>query len=385
MGPAVAQETPPPSQCPPVTLDDLFTPPDADLAPVDGETEPPAQEAPPPQPPDCTPFVYRMVFPVVGSAIAVSSFGAARSEHLHEGNDIAAPALAPVVAVADGRISWIDEECCSLAVRHNDGWWSYYIHLNNDTYGTDDGLGWGIAPGLEIDSVVKAGQIIGWVGDSGNAEDSAPHLHFELHTPADVPVDPAPSLAAARRSPAEFRGPFSDDDGSPFAEAIGTLASLGLLAGCGEGAAEFCPNEPITGLQVAALTKRITDLDLTNAVIARSPEGPWQDAQVARTGFRSPPWALDRCPLPEFCSPDPISFPDLHRLATALPLLAPPGLDTLMTVDDLAASIDDQLENPTPLAYCSINRAGFVTKGQFAEMIARALGMVGPPPCDQIE
>lgn len=47
--------------------------------------------------------------------------------------------------------------------------------LNNDTQhddGTysDDGEGWGIAEGLEKGTHVEAGQVIGWVGDSGNAE-----------------------------------------------------------------------------------------------------------------------------------------------------------------------------------------------------------------------
>ncbi|NIU17798.1 MAG: M23 family metallopeptidase, partial [Actinobacteria bacterium] len=88
-------------------------------------------------------------------------------------------------------------ECCGLAIRHDSGWESWYLHLNNDTPGTDDGAGWGIMPGLERGSRVRAGQVIGWMGDSTNAESTAPHLHLELHDPAGNPVDPYPHLRSS--------------------------------------------------------------------------------------------------------------------------------------------------------------------------------------------
>ena len=46
---------------------------------------------------------------------------------------------------------------------------------------------------------MEAGQIIGWVGDSGNAEFTPPHLHFEIRMPNGLPVDPYKSLKAAKR------------------------------------------------------------------------------------------------------------------------------------------------------------------------------------------
>jgi hypothetical protein len=414
-GPVVAQEATDLPTCAPITLEDLFPelygpeePPADDSAaeapmveepPVDAPPaeEPPAEtaplgapEAPPveePAEPACKPFVYNLNYPVAGKSVAVSSFGADRSDHQHAGNDIAAASLTPVVAAASGRVSWIAPECCALAIRHDDGWTTWYIHLNNDTFGTDDGRGWGIAPGLAVDTPVVAGQIIGWVGDSGNAEDSQPHLHFELRDPSGTAVDPAPSLSVGERrtETQDFRGPFADDDGSPFAEAISTLTSVGLLAGCGDDPTAFCPDTPMTGLEIATLVERLTDLDITNVRLARSPEGPWQDRMRARTGFVRPPRALSSCALRAFCADTLITFDDLRELAALLPEMTSTGLDTLITVEDLAGSLWEQSDGSTPLAYCNTSLTRYVTNGEMAEMIARALGMVGPPPCDQIE
>lgn len=147
---------------------------------------------------------YPLVFPVKGESTLQDSFGEPRDGvRRHEGVDIMAPKGTPVVAVADGTVIWThgrgDPGCCSVAVRHDDGWSSHYLHLNNDRRGTDDGRGRGIAKKIEPKSRVRSGQRLGWVGDSGNAEGSSPHLHFELRDPANQPVDPYASLRAAAR------------------------------------------------------------------------------------------------------------------------------------------------------------------------------------------
>jgi peptidoglycan hydrolase-like protein with peptidoglycan-binding domain len=140
---------------------------------------------------------YPLVFPVAGSNNFGDHFWSARGSGEHHAVDIMASKMTPVVAVASGTVQWVGSRCCTLRIKHDDGWSSSYIHLNNDTPGTDDGRGWGIAPGISKGTHVSAGQLIGWVGDSGNAEGTASHLHFELIDPHGVNVDPYLALRAA--------------------------------------------------------------------------------------------------------------------------------------------------------------------------------------------
>jgi hypothetical protein len=109
--------------------------------------------------------------------------------------------MTPVVATASGTVGWVHDvqggNCCAMQLVHDDGYSSWYIHLNNDTPGTDDGQGWGFAPGIATGVHVAAGQLIGYVGDSGNAEAAPPHVHFELRDPSGVAFDPYPSLLGA--------------------------------------------------------------------------------------------------------------------------------------------------------------------------------------------
>lgn len=127
----------------------------------------------------------------------------------HVGVDLVAPKRTPVHAAAAGRVRWLHDEaggrCCAVALIHEDGWRTRYIHLDNDAPGTDDGLAVGIAPGLEPGVFVEAGELIGWVGDSGNAEELGPHLHFELRDPEGRPVNATAILReAAQRLAAEL-------------------------------------------------------------------------------------------------------------------------------------------------------------------------------------
>ena len=132
-----------------------------------------------------------------------SSYGVRRpGGRRHKGNDLMAPKMTEVYSIADGVVDTVGTSRRSgryLKIDHGEGWTSVYIHLNNDNLGTDDGKAdWSltIAPGVEEGSEVKAGQLIGWVGDSGNAEWTGPHTHFELRHSGRA-VNPYRHLRAA--------------------------------------------------------------------------------------------------------------------------------------------------------------------------------------------
>lgn len=131
------------------------------------------------------------------------SWGARRSGgRPHRGTDIMSPRGTPVVAVAAGEViikKWHDLSGWYLGISHEGGWETYYVHLNNDTLGTDDGAGGeqtAFAPGIEVGVVVEAGQTIGYVGDSGNAESTQPHTHFSLRLDG-ARINPFPYLEDA--------------------------------------------------------------------------------------------------------------------------------------------------------------------------------------------
>lgn len=115
------------------------------------------------------------------------TFGAYRSGgRSHKGTDLLAPRMTEVYAVAAGKVRYVGINNLSgrnVKIDHGYGWETYYLHLNNDNPGTDDGSApWTltVAPGVEEGMRVEAGQLIGWVGDSGNAEWTTSHTHFEL-------------------------------------------------------------------------------------------------------------------------------------------------------------------------------------------------------------
>lgn len=125
-----------------------------------------------------------------------STFGDQRSGgRAHLGNDLLAPRMTEVYAFADGTISYVGTNNLSgrnVKIDHGARWETYYLHLNNDDIDTDNGAApWTltVAPGIEEGMSVDVGQLIGWVGDSGNAETTTPHTHFELRLDGQA-IDP---------------------------------------------------------------------------------------------------------------------------------------------------------------------------------------------------
>jgi len=131
------------------------------------------------------------------------SWGARRSGGRgHRGTDIMSPRGTEVLAVADGVVTDFGSQRLSgyfIHLDHGDGWTTTYMHLNNDTLGTDDGEGgiWaGVHPTIAVGTEVRAGDVIGYVGDSGNAENTQPHTHFEVKKDGDK-INPYPFLKEA--------------------------------------------------------------------------------------------------------------------------------------------------------------------------------------------
>jgi murein DD-endopeptidase MepM/ murein hydrolase activator NlpD len=129
------------------------------------------------------------VFPVYGKHDYTDTFGAPRADTgFHAGNDIFAAAGTPLVAVCDGSLNRVG----TLPISGNRLWVKcaktgdsfFYAHLSAFATDTRSGL------------QVKAGQVIGFVGSTGDAEQTPPHLHFEVHPGNRAAVDPYPFLRA---------------------------------------------------------------------------------------------------------------------------------------------------------------------------------------------
>jgi peptidase M23-like protein len=149
----------------------------------------------------------RIIFPVVGSVTYQDDFGDSRGQGRHQGNDIMAARKAPAVAAEGGRVSfWTTSSRagCMLYLYGRSGTTYLYVHLNNDLTMRNDNragckLGTAYAPGLKSGERVRAGQLIGYVGDSGDADGIHPHLHFELHPNGGGAVSPYSWLRRGRK------------------------------------------------------------------------------------------------------------------------------------------------------------------------------------------
>ena len=140
------------------------------------------------------------VFPVYGTASFGDSFGAPRADVAggwHHGEDIFAATGTPLLAVADGTLHTIGFNRIGgyrLWLRDTQGDEFYYAHLS------------AYSPLAVEGRSVRAGDVIGFVGATGDADGGPPHLHFEIHPAAmlglgyDGVVAPYPILLAWRRA-----------------------------------------------------------------------------------------------------------------------------------------------------------------------------------------
>lgn len=145
-----------------------------------------------------------IVFPMSGDVTYTDTWLYPRPNgRRHIGVDLMGDKLLPVLAAADSCVTRLrDDGSNTVVLTDDDGWRYHYIHLNNDTPGTDDGAApreWVFVDDLQVGDCVEAGQHIAYNGDSGNAEGTLPHLHFEIQRPDGIWINPYHSVEAAER------------------------------------------------------------------------------------------------------------------------------------------------------------------------------------------
>jgi murein DD-endopeptidase MepM/ murein hydrolase activator NlpD len=159
-------------------------------------------------------------FPVYGKATAADDFGAARADTgVHEGNDVFASFGAPVLAVADGTVHRVG----TLPISGNRLWLHtdagdafFYAHLS------------AFSPDAENGRRVKAGTVLGFTGNTGDAEPTPPHVHFEIHPggEAEDAIDPHAILLAWQEHRDVAPGAWLTRHGGDTAQRPGALVEV---------------------------------------------------------------------------------------------------------------------------------------------------------------
>ena len=160
-------------------------------------------------------------FPIYGRASVADNFGAARAAPIvsHEGDDVFAAFGSPVVAVADGTISRVG----TLPISGNRLWVTtkagdafFYAHLSAFSPAAVDG------------AKVTAGTVLGFVGNTGDAEPTPPHLHFEIHPGGEEEpaVDPYRILTAWQGREDVPAGAWLQRNGADTTERPGALVTV---------------------------------------------------------------------------------------------------------------------------------------------------------------
>jgi hypothetical protein len=228
-------------------------------------------------PPDITPKLTAggYVFPVYGPSAYGDTFGAPRGDvsgGWHHGDDIFAPLGAPLLAVADGTVfsvGWNDVGGYRLWLRDRGGNEFYYAHLSAYTSLAVNGR------------QVKAGDVLGFVGNTGDAEGTPFHLHFEVHPVAllflgyDGAVNPTKYLDAWKRledirirAAVPFAGPAAEVSSAPAPGAILLESSdISTANGLDPGSLTRAMNAPAT---VDVTVPHVTQLPVPLPVLDRA-------------------------------------------------------------------------------------------------------------------
>jgi len=184
-GGKAAVSAPPPAPAPSPAATPPAAPPEPEPAPA------PTASAPG----DVAPPALHLAMPIAGidPATLTDTFNEIHSGHKHEALDIPAPRGTPVLAVAEGNVvKLFKSKPGGLTVYQFDDsqtYCFYYAHLLR------------YAPGLTEHTLLRKGDVLGYVDSTGNASPEAPHLHFEVSKLGPdkkwwqgTPIDPLPLL-----------------------------------------------------------------------------------------------------------------------------------------------------------------------------------------------
>jgi murein DD-endopeptidase MepM/ murein hydrolase activator NlpD len=210
------------------------------------------------------------VFPVYGPSSYIDTFGAARADvSYHHGDDIFGQLGQPLLAVADGTVfsvGWNKVGGNRLWLLDGQGNQFYYAHLSAFSTAAVNG------------ARVKAGEVIGFMGKTGDAEGTPYHLHFEIHPVSflylgyDGAVDPTPYLDA-----------WAHQQDLPFPVAAGWAPAIPGGPAAPEPGAILLGMTDISsadGLDPASLERALTPLKpsaLMQTLVPTQPAAPTKD------------------------------------------------------------------------------------------------------------
>jgi murein DD-endopeptidase MepM/ murein hydrolase activator NlpD len=191
--------------------------------------------------------VSGFVFPVQPPYSFVDTYQADRMngtqyQHKHQGVDIFAVNGQPIVASKRGIVYKVGQARLGgnrLWLKDEQGNCYYYAHLT------------AFAEGIYDNKIVSAGEVLGFVGTTGNAVGTPPHLHYEIHPGCSGPVNPNPLLRAVQNNSLEqyiiaTRPVFGDGlvGGAPVTTPVGPLGST-------------VPGSPVPTTRSAPLVSRL--------------------------------------------------------------------------------------------------------------------------------
>jgi murein DD-endopeptidase MepM/ murein hydrolase activator NlpD len=234
--------------------------------------------------------IISIAFPTIAEAWFIDDYHHPRGggARVHMATDLMGEQMWPLFAAVDGTICFMNgldgpppSWGFALTICDEDGRRYRYIHINDDTPGTSDMSGlhqYAYAPASHPGATVRRGQLVAWMGDSGNAKGGTPHLHFEIFDETvtgpyeEDRINPYNSLVAALergeipdgRVPLDAACPgidgserFSDVSGSEYEASIACVSAWQIALGREDGT--FGPHDLLTRGQMASFLTRLLD------------------------------------------------------------------------------------------------------------------------------